>query len=214
MSSPSPTVGFQALPAGRTPAAVVELLRRLEGNEGIDPFARRLGKIAAAVVRSDRVDDGLRGTWLGHALHPLLTDFPLGAWMSASLLDLFGGPDARRAAQGLLGFGLVAAVPTAAAGLAEWQATAGAARRVGVVHAGMNSVALLLYTSSWVARRRGSHAAAVRLGVGGGVVATLSGYLGGHLTLVRKIGTADPAYGPDVVEETPEDSVPEGRLHA
>jgi hypothetical protein len=55
----------------------------------------------------------------------------------------------------------------------------------------------VLYGSSWIARRRGSHRAAVGLGVVGGLVATLGGYFGGHLSLVRKIGTVDPAFGAD-----------------
>jgi uncharacterized membrane protein len=144
--------------------------------------------------------------WLGHALHPLLTDFPLGAWMSASFLDLFAGPHARRASQRLVGFGLLVALPTATAGLAEWRDTAGGARRVGVVHAGINTTAMVLYGCSWLARRRRAHRAAVALGVGGGLIATLGGYFGGHLTLVRKIGTADPSFGADApryAAETP-----------
>ncbi|MDQ3897098.1 MAG: hypothetical protein M3326_07605, partial [Actinomycetota bacterium] len=68
-------------------------------------------------------------------------------------------------------------------------------RRVGVVHAGVNGTATALYASSWLARRRGRHAAGVALGVAGGVVATLGGYFGGHLSLVREIGTADPSLG-------------------
>jgi uncharacterized membrane protein len=172
-------------------------MRGLERDGRLDAPARRLRAIADAVVRSPGAENALRGTWLGHALHPLLTDFPLGAWMSASFLDLFGGPGARRPAQRLIGFGLLAAVPTAAAGLAEWRATAGGARRVGVVHAGVNSTATLLYGSSWVARRRGSQPTAVALGVVGGLVATTGGYLGGHLSLVRKIGTTDAAFGSD-----------------
>lgn len=177
---------------------MVALVRALEGDGRIDAAARRLESLAGAVVRSRSLADGLRGTWLGHALHPLLTDFPLGAWTSASFLDLFGGPDARRPAQRLVGFGLVVAAPTVASGLAEWQATKGSgARRVGVVHATFNTTATVLYGSSWIARRRGAHRLAVGLGVGGGVVATVGGYLGGHLTLVRKIGTAEPAFGSD-----------------
>jgi hypothetical protein len=156
-----------------------------------------LRTLADAVVRSPAIDNGLRGAWLGHALHPLLTDFPLGSWMSASFLDLFGGPEARRPAQRLVGFGLLAAVPTVAAGLAEWRPTAGGARRVGVIHAAVNTTATLLYGSSWLAGRRGRRSFAVGLGVGGGVVATVGGYVGGHLSLVRKVGTADPRFGTD-----------------
>ncbi len=185
----------QTPPPGRAPASLVSVLRRLERDTNLDGPARRLGKVADAVVRSPRVADGLRGTWFGHALHPLLTDFPLGAWMSASFLDLFGGRDGRDPAQRLIGFGLLAAVPTVAAGLSEWQSTAGAARRVGVVHAAVNGTATTLYGYSWLSRRRGAHGRGVAAGVAGGVVATLGGYLGGHLSLVRKIGTADPQFG-------------------
>ncbi|HVL06458.1 MAG TPA: DUF2231 domain-containing protein [Acidimicrobiales bacterium] len=172
-------------------------MRRIEGDSRVDGLAGRLEAVAGAVVRSPGTADALRGVWLGHALHPLLTDFPLGAWMSASFLDLFGGDRARPASQRLVGFGLLVAVPTAAAGLAEWRDTGGGARRVGAVHAGINSTATLLYGCSWLARRRGAHRSAVALGVGGGVVATLGGYFGGHLTLVRKIGTSDASFGPD-----------------
>ena len=53
----------------------------------------------------------LRGEWLGHALHPTLTDVTLGTWTSATLLDLFGGRDSSAAAQRLIGTGLLAAGP-------------------------------------------------------------------------------------------------------
>ena len=191
------TAGHQDEAPGRTPGALVAAMRRIEDDSRLDGFAGRLEAVAGAVVRSPTTADALRGVWLGHALHPLLTDFPLGAWMSASFLDLFGGERARPASQRLIGFGLLVALPTAAAGLAEWRDTGGGARRVGVVHAGINSTATLLYGSSWLARRRGAHRTAVTLGVGGGVVATLGGYFGGHLTLVRKIGTSDASFGPD-----------------
>jgi uncharacterized membrane protein len=155
--------------------------------------------LAAAVARTPRAAEVLRGAPIGHALHPLLTDFPLGAWMSASFLDLFGGRSARGPARRLIGFGLLAAIPTVASGLAEWQATGGrGARRVGVAHATVNTTATLLYGASWVVRRTGSHSKAVCLGVAGGLVATVGGYFGGHLSLVRKVGTADTAFGPDV----------------
>lgn len=195
----APATAAAQHPAGRgAPSAVVDAVRRMEAAPLLDGAARPLAALAGAVVRSPRAADGLRGTWLGHALHPLLTDFPLGAWASASFLDLFGGRAARPAARRLVGFGLLASLPTVATGLAEWQTVGGrGARRVGVVHAAVNTAAAALYASSWLARRRSAHARAVVLGVAGGVVATAGGYFGGHLTLVRKLGTADPAYGAD-----------------
>lgn len=182
-------------PPGRAPASLVTGLRRIEADGRLDGVADVMAPLADALVCSPRAADALRGTWLGHALHPLLTDFPLGAWMSASFLDLFGGRGARGPARRLVGFGLLAAAPTVAAGLAEWQSTAGEARRVGVVHAAVNTTAIVLYGYSWLARHRHAQARAVVAGVAGGLVATLGGYLGGHLSLVRKVGTADPAFG-------------------
>ena len=173
---------------------LVDLMKTLERTEAIDAGAPVLQPLADAVTRAPAVDAALRGTWLGHALHPMLTDFPLGAWTSTTLLDLFGGPRARPAATGLLAFGLAAAIPTACAGLAEWRGTDGAARRVGIVHAGVNTTALALYSASLVTRLRGRYRAATALGVAGGLTATAGGYVGGHLSLVRKIGTADPAF--------------------
>jgi uncharacterized membrane protein len=185
---------WQAAAQGQAPAWVTDPILALEGDDRLDRPAARLAAVADALLASPALRDGLRGTWLAYALHPLLTDFPLGAWMSASLLDLVGGRAARGPSRRLVGFGLVVAVPTAAAGLAEWQATRGAAKRVGVVHAGVNAMAIALYGSSWLARRRGRHGTGVLLGVAGGVVATAGGYLGGHMSLVRKVGTADPAF--------------------
>lgn len=104
----------------------------------------------------------------------------------------------------LLGFGVAAAVPTVLAGLVEWQATTGAARRVGVVHAVVNGSALALYTASLAARLSDRHARAVMSSVGRGVVATVGGYLGGHLSLVLKVGTGDRALGsPDLRAASP-----------
>ena len=194
----SATASPQAQPSGQAAEAFVSLVRRIEAEPAVDLGATVVAALAGAVVRTDRVGRVLRGAPIGHALHPLLTDFPLGAWMSASFLDLFGGRGARGPAQRLVGFGLLASIPTVAAGLAEWQSTSGRkARRVGVVHAAVSSTATALYGSSWLARRRGSHASAVLLGVTGGLVATTGGYFGGHLSLVRKVGTADAAFGHD-----------------
>ena len=182
------------MPAG-APAWAVGGVRRIEGSDALDGPRAALGGVADRLVSSHRVDGALRGEWLGHALHPLLTDFPLGSWTSTTLLDLFGGRRSRPAAAGLLAFGVATALPTAAAGVAEWRASPAEAQRVGVVHAAVNGTALALYVTSLVARARRRQALAVATSVAGGVVATLGGYLGGHLSLVRKIGTADPRFG-------------------
>ncbi|MBW3555945.1 MAG: DUF2231 domain-containing protein [Actinobacteria bacterium] len=201
MTTPLQTPGRR----GATPDPLTSAVQRIEDSAVLDAPARALGAVADQVLASDRARSVLRGEPLGHALHPLLTDFPLGAWMSTSLLDLFGGKRSRPAATGLLAFGIAAAVPTALAGLAEWRDTIGRARRVGVVHAAVNSTALVLYSSSLVARLRGRHRGAMGLGLAGGTVAFVGGYLGGHMSLVLKVGTADPVLvdGPELPDEGP-----------
>jgi hypothetical protein len=69
--------------------------------------------------------------------------------MSAPL-DAAGGPAAEGAADLLVAAGVVAAVPTAAAGLNDWSDTAGPETRVGLVHAAVNTTALSLYLASLV----------------------------------------------------------------
>jgi hypothetical protein len=176
------------------PSPFVPLMQRLQSAAALDRAGHALGLIADRLLGSPGTREALRGAWFGHALHPMLTDLPLGAWMCSTLLDVFGGPRSRPAAEGLLVFGLAAALPTAVTGLAEWQATEGPARRVGVAHAAANAVVLGLYGGSLVARRRGRHGLGVALGLGGGALALVSGYLGGHLSIVDKVGTGNPAW--------------------
>jgi uncharacterized membrane protein len=123
----------------------------------------------------------------------MLTDFPLGLWMSGTLLDLVGGAESRRGARTLVGLGVLMALPTALTGVAEWAAIeAPRDRRTGLVHAGVNTLALGLYATSWLARVRGR--GGVALAVAGGLTATIGGFFGGHLTEVRKVSSRHPAF--------------------
>jgi uncharacterized membrane protein len=159
-----------------------------EDDGALDAYVRRLEAAAGVLVGTGRRLGFLRGQWLGHSFHPLLTDFPLGAWASASFLDLFGNENTRPAAEVLVAFGLAAAAPTALAGMADWSEADRESKRVGVVHAGLNSVVAGFYGSSLMARRKNHHRLGVVLGVCGGLIAWASGYLGGHLSLVRDAG--------------------------
>jgi hypothetical protein len=144
----------------------------------------------------------LRGDWLGHAIHPVLTDVVLGSWTSATVLDVIGGAESRTAAQRLIGVGLLAVGPTAWTGWAEWASAGEREKRVGLVHAVTNAVAIGTYAASWNARRQGRHGAGARLALAGATVSGLGAYLGGHLAAARKVGSHDPAY----------DSTPSGQV--
>jgi uncharacterized membrane protein len=144
--------------------------------------------VVERLVGREPVRSTLSGRWLGHALHPLLTDLPLGSWLSACVLDLIGGPSSRTASRRLLGFGIATAIPTMAAGWTDWLSANRRQRKVGIAHAVVNSTALGCYTTSLICRRRGHHGVGVTIGMVGGLIATVGGYLGGHLSLARDTG--------------------------
>lgn len=175
-------------------SAVVDWTRRVEESPGLDRFARALRPAADTLIASPGRRYLLHGQWLGHAVHPLLTDLPIGFWTSVNVLDLVGGRQSRPAARRLLALGVLSAVPTVVTGVAEWATTGQREKRVGVVHAAANAVALGLYAASYSARRRDRHAQGVVLALAGGGAASVGGYLGGHLTAVRKVSSRHPAF--------------------
>jgi len=174
--------------------AIVRWTLRLENAESLDRPVRALAPSIKAVFGRGRRAWLLRGDWLGHAIHPLLTDATIGTWTSASILDMVGGQDESAAAQRLIGSGLLAAVPTALTGWAEWSTAEPRDKRVGLIHAGINGLSISIYLASWVTRRRGRHKIGARLALGGAAVSALSAYLGGHLAAARKVATSHPAY--------------------
>jgi len=177
------------------PVARESLAERIEGLELLDSVADPLQEAAKAVVpEGSGLKDALSGTWLGHPLHPPLTDLVVGAWTSALLLDLFGGDDAAAGADALVAAGAAAAVPTALSGLSDWADTRGGSRRVGIVHALGNTTALVLHVASWFARRGGDRRRGRLLsGIGFGI-ASFSAWLGGHLSFGQGIGVNQTAF--------------------
>jgi len=176
------------------------LVEQLERASALDDVGKRIGRFVRDAIPRGPIKDGLSGTWLGHALHPMLTDVVIGSFMGASLLDLLGedGDGAER----LIGVGLAAYAPTAAAGVNDWADTEPAddtVRRVGVVHAAGNLLAASLYAGSLVARRRGARGRGKLLGAAGAAVLGVGGYLGGHLSLAKGVGADQTAFdaGPD-----------------
>jgi uncharacterized membrane protein len=178
--------------ARRTPGWLVHTVAAAEDAAVLERARPLVARLAGPLTRRAGLRDVLAGLPIGHALHPLLTDLPLGAWLSASILDLTGGEAARPAAAKLVGFGLAAAVPTVASGLVEWAGTDRRSQRAGVAHAAVNAAAASCYAVSLAARLAGHHRAGAGFALAGGTAACAGGYLGGHLTLARKAGTADP----------------------
>ena len=113
-------------------------------DEAADALGRAVEGAYGATGASRGVKDFLNGTWLGHPLHPVVTDIPVGAWTVALVLDALGE---RRAAKIAVGIGLLGAVGAAVSGLTDWIDTYGKPRRLGVVHAAVNGSKIELSSS-------------------------------------------------------------------
>ncbi len=172
--------------------ALQRAVRRIEEARALDAPGTALRAVAGRLTRSNEMKNALSGTWLGHRLHPLLTDVPIGAWTSAAVLDLVGGRKATVGARRLVGFGILAAVPTAMAGLSDWEDTYGGEQRTATVHATANAVALLLQVASWRARRRGHGLRARTISAVALAALAAGGYLGGHLVYNQQTGVDEP----------------------
>lgn len=186
------------------PPRIVRWTLGLENATALDGPVRALESLVQSGFGSGARSSVLRGEWLGHAVHPILTDLTLGTWTSATVLDLLGGADSSASARRLIGTGLLAAGPTAWTGWAEWSTAGTHEQRVGLVHAVTNGAAIGVYAASWIARRRGRHSAGARLALAGATLTGVGAYLGGHLAAARKVGSRHPAY------DEPSPGVPAG----
>jgi nitrite reductase/ring-hydroxylating ferredoxin subunit len=167
-----------------------------------------------AALKPQAVKDLLHGTWLGHPLHPVLVQVPVGTWLSAGVLDLV--PSFRPAATALIGTGVAAAVPAALSGAADWSEQEVGVRRLGALHAVANTAALGLYVGSLVARGKGRGTLGRALSYAGLGVAGGSAAVGGHMSYSQSSGashaaTAARALTTDWIDLGPLDDLPEGR---
>jgi nitrite reductase/ring-hydroxylating ferredoxin subunit/uncharacterized membrane protein len=181
------------------------LVNALEQASALDAPAKTIGNAARDLIPQGRPKEALSGSWLGHPVHPPLTDVVITSFLGASLLDLLAPRSSRRAAQRLIAVGIAAAVPTAITGLSDWADTQPVdpeVRRVGLVHAGANACALLLYSASLAARRRGARVRGALLGLTGAAVLTGGAYLGGHMAYTRGVGVNQTVFDPGPDEWT------------
>lgn len=170
----------------------------IENREWLDSAAARAQDAVEWAYRQGgepgrKVKNLLHGTWLGHPLHPAVTDVPLGSWTAALVLDAIGDVTGnlgiQRAADAAIGAGLAGAAVSAATGITDWQATGGRARQIGLVHGILNTAGTLLFAASLFARSRKERAMGRGLGVLGYAVAMAAAYLGGKLVFSERVGT-------------------------
>lgn len=191
-----------------------KLTGKIEQASVLDPVANAVEKGVNAVLPGGPVKDALHGVWLGHPLHPAITDIPVGAWTVALICDTAEAVSGNRkmgaAADVSIAIGLLGAAGSAVTGLADWSETDSRAKKIGAVHGVLNVAATALYTASWILRGRAKRRRTARtLSALGYAIAGASAYLGGHLVMGEQVGvdhtaTADvtqPEKYTKVVEE-------------
>jgi nitrite reductase/ring-hydroxylating ferredoxin subunit/uncharacterized membrane protein len=131
---------------------MARFLTRLIDAQGV--WARPVGDFIHGIVHwlfhhMKPIHNFLNGTWLGHPLHAVLTDVPIGAFTLTIILDV---ANQRPAADITLVFGILAMLGAALAGFADYADTDGLARQRATVHSVLMIVALLIYVVSALIR--------------------------------------------------------------
>lgn len=200
---------------------LVDTLGRQEWLQPVDTVLSKAvtGAFKAAGPSGGKIKDFLNGVWLGHPLHPMLTDVPTGAWTTACVMDameIVTGDEAfGLGADGAVAVGLAGAVGSALSGLADWQYLVGGPRRVGLVHGLLNVGAVLLYSASLGLRRTGARGAGQVTSAAGYSLILVSSYLGGDLAYkdLAQVNHANTEGMPRrFVKVLPEGDLAEGRL--
>lgn len=181
-----------------------------------------LDTFKAGGTAGTKIKNFLHGTWLGHPLHPIITDVPVGAWTASAVLDgleFLGKDKYKSGSDAAIAIGLVGAVGSAVTGLTDWSGTTKKKQKIGLMHGMLNLGATALYTTSYVLRRkkkeRGTAIALAMLGYG---ITSLAAYLGGHLVYAEQVGVDHTAisaeYPQDFVAVLPEADLADNSMKA
>ena len=151
-----------------------------------------------------RIADMLHGTWLGHPLHPMLTDVTTASWILGAMTEGLGLMTRqrwlRRAGVWLQGIGTASAVPTALSGLTDYSTVPKDAADDVAVHAASNIIAFTLHLISLRQRMQSNHFRAFLFAVLGTGFATIGSWLGGDIVFRKRVGVNrnQPEMGPEV----------------
>lgn len=161
----------------------------------------------------------MHGTWLGHPLHPLLIDIPMGAWSVAAMLDLLelqGVKGYTRGADAAVEIGLIGALSAAVAGLTDWTGTQGKARKLGLLHGFLNLTATGLYATAILLRKvKATRKTGLAISFFGYAITTAAGYFGGKLVFNHRVGVTHALqadFPREFVEVCDEKEIQEGQL--
>jgi uncharacterized membrane protein len=134
------------------------LLGGVERVESLDASAAATSRVAGRLIDRSGLAGPLRGSWLGHPVHPLLITLPIGTWMTSAVFDVVFKDVT--AARRLVAVGLAATPPTVLAGWADYALLNRRQQRVGLVHAASNALGVTMFALSYRAYRRHRNRAA------------------------------------------------------
>jgi nitrite reductase/ring-hydroxylating ferredoxin subunit/uncharacterized membrane protein len=158
-----------------------------------EPLSNAIRQVYSRAGETGRVaKNALHGVWLGHPLHPVFTDVPIGAWTTGLVLDAVGAVSGdeslERAADVAMAVGLVGAAGAAVTGLTDWSETQGRSRRTGLLHGLLNVTATVLYATAYALRKNGARSAGTSCAIAGYTIALGAAFLGGDLVYDQRIG--------------------------
>jgi nitrite reductase/ring-hydroxylating ferredoxin subunit/uncharacterized membrane protein len=170
-------------------AVLARMLTRVMDAQGA--WTKPLGDLAFRFLHwffgsMPAVRDLLIGRWLGHPMHAVLTDVPIGILFLVVVFDVFAMPEA---AAWALAVGILAMLAAALAGFADYADTDGKARERATLHSSLMLLALVGYLVSLLMRfpvqaAVGSPAGAVVLSVVSFLVLSAGAYVGGDVVYV------------------------------
>jgi len=182
------------------PAKLDPIMEAIASNDALDQPAELVSSIGRGMPR----DLARRAQELiGHPIHPMFTDLPIGFWTSAWCLDLLPGrkstaPAARR----LLALGVLSTVPTVVSGLGDAADLKRPESRLAAAHAGLNVAATAAFAMSWWMRRKETTASARMVAHVGAALATAAAAIGARLAFPPTDAQSADSSADSAVSET------------
>lgn len=145
-----------------------------------------------------------RAKFLGHPVHPMLIVLPLGLFIAAVVFDALylwlDAPAFATVAYWNIAGGVIGGLLAAVFGVIDWLAIpAGTrAKRIGLLHGASNVVVVLIFATVWLMRGGAADYAPgmslFLMEVGGLMLGSVAGWLGGELVDRLGVGVDDGAH--------------------
>lgn len=134
-----------------------------------------------------------------HPIHPMLIPIPIGLWIFSFVCDLTFVLGSGVSLWFTLSFwtiigGLVGALIAAIPGVIDMLSLEGTPKKIALTHGALNLTVVVLYAVNLAMRINGSEVAGLPLALSVIAITLLavSGWLGGHLVYIHRVGVQEP----------------------